>query len=57
MSNNEIIDNDQYFLIIDFIIKLYNCKLSIEKDIKMQDLIIIILQNHIIIDKIENICF
>ena len=57
MLDNEIINNNQYFLIINFIIKFYNYKFLIKKNIKMQDFIIIILQNHIIINKIKNIYF
>ena len=55
--DNKTIDNNQYFLIINFIIEFHDHKLSIEKDTRMQDFIIIILPNHIIIDKIENIYF
>ena len=57
ISSNKTIDNNQYFLIINFIIEFHDHKLSIEKDTRMQDFIIIILPNHIIIDKIENIYF
>ena len=57
ISNNKIIDNNQYFLIINFIIEFYSYKFSTEKSIKIQNSIIIILRDYIIINKVKDIYF